>query len=314
MNNNNDKQGPKSYRSLSDTFKVAASATAAYVPYVALLSYAAGTQQTVENLAIISGIFLALRTPYIREVPVALTKLLMKALMRGQKDAPERITGILEDLSKKADIKTPSARTYSKGMTNNAAALTNQIYVGEELMDKMDDDELRFVLAHELSHIKTKDVSEIYLHWPPFVNSFLVLANTLTMAISGAAPIAVPLMGYLYFKAQSSLQKFSTRTIEYRADRNAIQLTGDLPAAITGLSKIAGEKFLKMPHPIETFEASHPQNGKRIIGLCEAFNEQSGKDKNEALTVELKKGPCAGTTIHYKDGKYTTTQAPMLEF
>ena len=176
-------------------------------------------------------------------------------------------------------------------------------------MDKMDDDELRFILAHELSHIKTKDVSEIYLHWPPFVNSFIMLIGSLSMALNGTAPLTVPLMGYFYFKAQGALQKFSTRTIEYRADRNAMQLTGDLPSAITSLTKLAGKRFLDMPSKLETFSASHPQNGERVIGLCEAFNEQSGVDKNAPLTVSLDKGPCAGTIIHYKDGSFTTTKA-----
>lgn len=280
---------PKNFRKLSDVYNVAATNAAAYAPYLGIMA-ATEPEKIPSLLMIIPCMFLALRVPYLREAPMALSRLFMKAMIRGKEPADDKIKNMVEKLAEKAGMKPPKVTSYSKGATDNAAAATNQIYVGKMLSDRLNDQELEYVLAHELSHIKTKDISEMYLSWPPLANSFFTMAAMATTAVQ-APSLATGLMAVgslAYIKYQGLLVKNAMRTIEYRADRNALQLTGNLNAAVSGYLKIAGiEEIFKKPTLKETINASHPIGQKRIIGLCEAFNEQSGADKNSPLDIEI---------------------------
>ena len=58
-----------------------------------------------------------------------------------------------------------------------AMAFGGSILVGQQLAEELDDKELKFVLAHELSHIGAHDLSDRYLLWPPLVTSFIACYN-----------------------------------------------------------------------------------------------------------------------------------------
>lgn len=280
---------PKKFRKLSDVYNVAATNAAAYVPYLGIMA-ATRPEELPTLLTIIPCVFLALRVPYIREAPIALSRIFMKVMIRGKEPADDKTKNMVAKLAEKADMKPPKVISYSKGATDNAAAATNQIYVGKGLTNSLNDQELEYVLAHELSHIKTKDISEMYLSWPPLANSFFTMAAMATAAVQAPSLTTglLALGSLAYIKYQGLLLKNAARTIEYRADRNALQLTGNLNAAVSAQLKIAGmEEIFKKPTRKETINSTHPLGQKRIIGLCEAFNEQSGADKNSPLDIEI---------------------------
>lgn len=269
----NPRSGGMKFASLRETFRNAALAGVVLTPYGALHGLTFGRESLVEQGALIGGIFLALRVPYLREVPLFLTRaVLVPLLLRSRKDAPEDMKQMVTDMQAKTGSgKHVNIYTYDRGMTNNAVALGGDIYIGKKLVDTMDKDELKFVVGHELAHIEAQDMSERYLFWPPFVDSILTGFITLSMfyetALSGRSAQDVAMAGGMvtlaaaYYMAASGVRNYHSRLTEYRADANAIRMTENVPAALGALEQLSrngGGNTHREPTKWETFKASHP--------------------------------------------------------
>ncbi len=289
------KKWKKELQAHSDSLKIGAILLASYIPHIFLNLPTAGMNGILKHLGIVSGIALSMRIPYIKEVPMLLSRAVMRGLiMRKATKAPDSIQKMTDDLALKAGLKRKiKAYVYKGGVTNNAAVLTEQVYIGQELVDNLDDKELRFVLAHELSHIKNHDISSGYLSVIPRFNAFLATVSVVSMTVQApwislalfSKQMAVVAGHTAYYYAQTALQKLVSRTQEYRADHEAIQMTGALEPAVTAYRKTTPE-YDKKPTWRQNALSSHPIGADRILGLAKAFNKSSGN--SEPVTINLK--------------------------
>jgi heat shock protein HtpX len=174
------------------------------------------------------------------------------AMSRAQpvtrEEAPE-LYAIVEELSEKADIPTPriymvedpSPNAFATGRNpeNSAIACTTGI------MRLMNRDQLRGVLAHELSHVKNRDVL--------ITSMAAVLASVITMLArmamfmggprddrdgGGTNPIFVILLAFLAPFAAMLINLAISRSREYQADASGARLCGEPEELASALAKL----------------------------------------------------------------------------
>lgn len=149
-------------------------------------------------------------------------------------------------------IEDPALNAFASGVSSESYTVT----LTRGIIDKLDDKELEGVIAHELMHIRNKDVRVLIISIV-FVGIFAMIAElSLRMAFSstnrrnrgkGNAPlflIAMLLAAIGY--GVSMLMRFAiSRKREYMADAGAAELTKE-PLALAGaLRKISGNSVLR---------------------------------------------------------------------
>jgi len=191
-------------------------------------------------------------------------------------------------------IATPSMNAFASGVRDSNYTIT----LTQGLLDNLDDEELEAVIAHELSHIKNKDVrlliiAVIFVGIFSFVGEGLFRGilrtnlprsdhhrrsgggNAAALIFFGLAVIAI---SYLL----AMLIRFSlSRKREFMADAGAVELTKNPDAMIRALRKISGQSELDAPAEVKemAFEnartgfagvfATHPPIEKRIEALVQ---------------------------------------------
>jgi len=109
-----------------------------------------------------------------------------------------------------------------------------KIVVYKGLLDNFTGEEVDFVIAHELGHIKHR--------WVWFLYS---MANAVVL-LPLFMPLAIRLFFYLFFiPARLALLWFS-RECEYIADKEAVLATGNMAAALTALIKLGMVKGINI--------------------------------------------------------------------
>ncbi len=191
-------------------------------------------------------------------------------------------------------MNSPSMNAFASGIRDSNYTIT----LTTGLMEKLDDEELEAVIAHELSHIRNKDVrlliiAVIFVGIFSFVGEGLfrgVLRTNLPRSDhhrrSGGGNagaliffgIAIIAISYLL----AMLIRFSlSRKREFMADAGAVELTKNPDAMIRALQKISGQAELNVPAEVKemAFEnartgfagifATHPPIEKRIEALVQ---------------------------------------------
>tara|TARA_R110002073_G_scaffold210075_1_gene370621 strand:- start:2846 stop:3880 length:1035 start_codon:yes stop_codon:yes gene_type:complete len=217
-------------------------------------------------------------------------------------DEPE-LYNLLENLCISRGITMPSLRIIERPEMNAfASGLTEKQYtvtVTRGLMQSLDKDELEAVLAHELSHIRHKDVRLLVIS-VIFVGIFSFLAQIAFRALFHGAfmrvgssrrgnggnaiiivLIAVAIVAVAYGLA-IAIRFALSRKREYMADAGAVELTRNPDAMIGALEKISGhaaiedapdgvrEMMLENPHTgFAGWFATHPPIEKRIEALID---------------------------------------------
>ncbi|WP_405379535.1 zinc metalloprotease HtpX [Phascolarctobacterium sp.] len=169
-----------------------------------------------------------------------------------KRTAPE-LYGIVEDLAKKAQIPMPKVYIINSPVPNAFATGRNPehaaVAVNTALADILDRDELAGVLAHELSHVKHRDI----------------LISTVAASMAGAIstiaqwgmffgggrdengesrnPIATILVMILAPMAAGLIQMAVSRSREFMADKSGGEICGKPDALADALLKI--EAFAK---------------------------------------------------------------------
>lgn len=197
-----------------------------------------------------------------------------------------------------AVIENAALNAYASGLTAHQYRVT----VTRGLMKRLDRDELEAVLAHELSHIRHRDVrlmviAVIFVGIISFVGEMLARGMFRGGRIRGRGSsggsgggggaavilllIAAGLVGLAWFLAIMIRFTLSRRR-EYMADAGAVELTKNPDAMISALQKIAGrsrlgetpdemrEMFIENPKVgFMGMFATHPPIPKRIDMLVE---------------------------------------------
>jgi heat shock protein HtpX len=219
----------------------------------------------------------------------------------------KRVYNLVENLAITAGMQMPKVNVIEDDSLNAFASGLNSksytISLSRGIIDKLDDDELEGVIAHELTHIRNRDVRLLIISII-FVGIFAFIAESALRSMrygslgrssgkkEGGAGILIALalaaVGYLI----ASLFRFAiSRNREYMADAGAATLTKKPEALASALRKVSGDPtieavkrkdvaqmFIENPQlkkdekgfALSSLFATHPPIQKRI-GILEQF-------------------------------------------
>ncbi len=171
----------------------------------------------------------------------------------------KRIYNLVENLCISAGMKMPKVNIIEDDSLNAFASGINPntytVSLSQGIINKLDDQELEAVIAHELTHIRNRDVRLLIISIV-FVGIFAFIAETMFRSMrfgslsrgkkgSGAAVIIallLALVGYLI----ASLFRFAlSRKREYLADAGSAELTRNPLALASALRKISGDPTIE---------------------------------------------------------------------
>lgn len=175
----------------------------------------------------------------------------------------KRVYNLVENLCISQGMKTPkiyiieddSLNAYASGLTDSSFSVS----LSRGIISKLDDDELEGVIAHELTHIRNRDVRVLVISII-FVGIFAFLAEmafrSLRFAGSGRRSskdskgsggiilIAIVITAIAYFI--SLLLRFGiSRRREYMADAGGAEMTKKPYALASALRKISGDPLIE---------------------------------------------------------------------
>ncbi|AKB72789.1 MULTISPECIES: zinc metalloprotease HtpX [Methanosarcina] len=216
---------------------------AVYLFFLAFLSYY-GTSQIFIILFI--GLFMAAQYFYSDKMVLWTTG----AQVVSESEAPQ-LHGMITRLCAIADLPKPQVAIVRTQVPNAFATGRNQnkavVAVTTGLMDKLSPAELEAVLAHELSHVKNRDMAVLTI--ASFLSSvaFYIVRYSLYFGNMGGGrrkegggimlvwlvSIVVWIVSFLLIRALSRYREFS-------ADRGAAVITGQPANLASALMKISG--------------------------------------------------------------------------
>jgi STE24 endopeptidase len=155
---------------------------------------------------------------------------------------------------------------------------TKRVVLYDTLIDGLPDDQIRSVVAHELSHVKHRDVMRGLLWLAIVAPAGTYLVKALTDALRRdrrpAGPATLPtlaLSAAVVALALGCAGNVLSREVESRADAYALGLTRD-PAAFIELERSLTVRNVAQPDPPGAFQllfGTHPTTLERIgIGLA----------------------------------------------
>jgi heat shock protein HtpX len=171
----------------------------------------------------------------------------MGATEVSQEESPE-LHAAVERLSQQADLPKPKVAVADSGVPNAFATGRSRkkaaVCVTTGLMRTLDQEEMEGVLAHELAHVKNRDM---------MVMTFAGLLSTLAFMIvrwgwlfggrnrrGGGGMLAAIAISLVVWIVSFILIRTLSRYREYAADRGAAIITGRPSALASALRKISG--------------------------------------------------------------------------
>jgi heat shock protein HtpX len=130
-----------------------------------------------------------------------------------------------------AQIPLPNAFAFGRGLSDG------RICVTEGILNLLNEDELRAVLGHEMSHIKNRDVLTItLLSVVPMILyrifwHFTFFGGRNRRESGGANTVLIGIVAFLFYFITNLLVLYASRIREYFADRGSMEL-GNRPASL----------------------------------------------------------------------------------
>jgi heat shock protein HtpX len=172
----------------------------------------------------------------------------------------KRIYNLVENLCISTGMSMPKVNIIEDDSLNAFASGINpktySISLSRGIMNKLDDHELEAVIAHELTHIRNRDVRLLIISIV-FVGIFAFLAEALFRSLrfgslgrgkkgSGGAAIIIALLLALVGYLVASLFRFAlSRKREYLADAGSAELTRNPLALASALRKISADSTIE---------------------------------------------------------------------
>jgi heat shock protein HtpX len=209
----------------------------------------------------------------------------------------KRVYNLVENLCISKGMKIPQIYVIEDDSLNAFAsginARTFSVTLSRGIIDKLDDDELEGVIAHELSHIRNRDV-RLMIVSIIFVGIFAFVAEMAFRSIrfgalsrgkkdSGVAILVVIVVSAICYLIALLLRFGVSRSREYMADAGAAEMTRKPYALASALRKISSDPlieavenrdvaqlFIENPQPEEkkfsfsNLFSTHPPIQKRI--------------------------------------------------
>ncbi|MCO5258543.1 MAG: M48 family metalloprotease [Crocinitomicaceae bacterium] len=173
-----------------------------------------------------------------------------------------RVYNLTENLCMSVGMKMPKLYIIETDALNAFASGINEktysVTLTRGIINTLNDEELEGVIAHELTHIRNKDV-RLLIVTIVFVGIFGVIVDIAFRSLlygnhsrkrdskdSGGAAILIILLIAVVLYFFSMIFKFAlSRSREYMADAGAVELTKNAQALSNALRKISGNSTLK---------------------------------------------------------------------
>jgi heat shock protein HtpX len=225
----------------------------------------------------------------------------MGARKVDEDEAPE-LHRMVSRLSQQADLPTPTVAIADTATPNAFATGRNQrnatVCVTTGLMNTLDQEELEGVVAHELAHVKHRDMMVMTIASFLSTVAFLIVRFGIYFVggrrNSGGFLVAI-VVSLIVWIVSYFLTRALSRYREYSADRGAAQITGNPGALASALLRISG-KMDEMPERdlrdqeemnaffiipiskgiISKLFSTHPSTEKRVERLQEMERELAG--------------------------------------
>ncbi|MCF6219926.1 MAG: M48 family metallopeptidase [Robiginitomaculum sp.] len=235
----------------------------------------------------------------------ALIDMATKSKSISESDEP-RPYKLLENLCISRGITMPRLKIIETDVMNAfASGIRTKNYtitLTRGLMNNLDDEELEAVIAHELSHIKNKDVrlliiAVIFVGIISFFGEGVVrgmfrtnMSRTTRSRRSGegnaAVLIVIAIVIIIIAYGLAMLIRFAlSRKREYLADAGAVELTKNPDAMIRALQKISGRAKLDAPAEVREMAFENPR-----VGISDMFATHPPIEKRIAALVEFAGG------------------------
>jgi heat shock protein HtpX len=172
----------------------------------------------------------------------------------------KRIYNLVENLCISCGMKMPKVNIIEDDSLNAFASGINPntytVSLSRGIINKLDDQELEAVIAHELTHIRNRDVRLLIISII-FVGIFAFISETVFRSMrfgslsrgkkgSGGAAVIVALLLALFGYLIASLFRFAlSRKREYLADAGSAELTRNPLALASALRKISADPTIE---------------------------------------------------------------------
>jgi len=185
---------------------------------------------------------------------------------------------VREVYSVDASRRTTAANAYVTGL-----GPTKRVVLFDTLLDRYDRDEVRVVVAHELAHVRHRDVPRGVLYAAIVAPAAALAVQRLSWALSpergtpGALP-AMALAAALVAAPSGLIGNRLSRAIERRADAYSLELASSPDAFISFERAIALQNVadLKPPMLVSKVLATHPPTAERI-GAAVAWSQRAAR-------------------------------------
>jgi len=189
-----------------------------------------------------------------------------------------------------APMPLPNAFAFGRGLSDGRVCVTQGI------MDLLDEEELRAVLGHELSHLKNRDVLTITL-----LSVIPLLLYRLAWYFlffgggrrrGGGQAVLIGLAAFFFYFITNLLVLYASRIREYFADRGSIALGNSPSAMASALYKLvygsarADRGVVRDAEGLKAFFVNDPSRARREIReLSQLDLDRSGTIDPEELSV-----------------------------
>src|SRR5436305_3755734 len=165
-----------------------------------------------------------------------------------------------------ASRRTTAANAYVTGL-----GPTKRVVLFDTLLDRYSRDEVRVVVAHELAHVRNRDVPRSVLYAALVAPATAIAVQRLSWTLSsergtpGALP-AMALAAALVAAPTGLIGNRLSRAVERRADAYSLQLSGAPEAFISFERAIALQNVADLAPPrwVSSLLATHPPTAERI--------------------------------------------------
>jgi STE24 endopeptidase len=178
-----------------------------------------------------------------------------------------------------ASRRTTAANAYVAGL-----GPTKRVVLFDTLLDRYGRDEIRVVVAHELAHVRGRDVPRGLLYAALVAPAAALAVQRLSWELSpergsGAALPALALAAVVVGAPTGVIGNRLSRAIERRSDAYSLRLT-DAPEAFIAFERaiaLQNVADLAPPRWLTSLLATHPPTTERI-GAAVSFRDDTGPD------------------------------------
>ncbi|MDD1762514.1 MAG: zinc metalloprotease HtpX [Methanothrix sp.] len=207
----------------------------------------------------------------------------MGAKIVSESEEP-RLHDMVRRLCQNANLPMPKIAVVRTSMPNAFATGRNQkhavVAVTTGIRERLNDSELEAVLAHELTHVKNRDmmvmtiatflssIAQILVQWLPFIG----MGGGDRDRDSGSGAIVIFLVSLVVWIVSFILIRTLSRYREFAADRGAAIITGQPSQLVSALQKISGfrvptEDLRKVDGPVSALFITPAITGKSLMNL-----------------------------------------------